>query len=116
MKKFILPLICSMMSIGGISAQKVITLEGYPEDNGVYRPSVGNVPTVEYEEATIIIKNNEPMPNVHVNIKDAHGTIIYSREIFISPTPSRLELTSEIDSRKHSIELKYDDKLLSGIF
>lgn len=104
------------MSIGGISAQEVVTLTSDPINDGGNRPTVTNTPTVEHEGSAVIIKNDEPMANVHVNIKDAHGTIIYSREIFISPTPSRLELTSEIDSRKHSIELKYDDKILSGIF
>lgn len=116
MKKFMLPLICSMMPIAVISAQEVITLEGYPENKGAERPTVMKHPTVEYEDGQIIIKSGKPITDLRVVIKDMAGKTIFSLNAFVSSIPAKIELPQYADEEKHSLELKYADIKLKGVF
>lgn len=116
MKHLFLTIIGIAISTNSIAGAYKVVLHRDNVEHRDKRPTVTQIPDVEYDEGTLKIKCNTHTQYASIVIRDCKGSVIYSDNIVISPTTWCISLPDYVDSDKHTIEIQYSNDKLKGLF
>lgn len=74
------------------------------------------IPTINYDENSVVISADTLIYNVTVVIKDKCGNVIYSCVTTVNSAGIQVNIPQVYNNDKYAIELYYDDKYLYGFF